>query len=87
LADLPQKIELSSSNAVGRVVASLIMLKEPDEFMDNKQKGFNTGKMLEELRPFEDRIGILYNIIRLMLVNDPNERLIISEVKALLLPY
>ena len=54
------------------------MLKEADEFMDSKQKGFNTGKMLEELRAFEDKIGILYNIVRLMLVNDPNERLIIS---------
>jgi hypothetical protein len=72
---------------VGRALASLIMLKEPDEFMDNKQKGFNTGKMLEELRAFEDKIGIIYNIIRLMLVSDPNERLMISEVKALLLPY
>jgi hypothetical protein len=50
----------------------LILLKEADEFMEGKQKAFNSGKMLEELRAFEDKIGILYNIIRLMLVNDPN---------------
>lgn len=58
-----------------------------DEFLDGKLKLFSDTKLLEELKPFEEQLGLLYNILRLMLADNLNDRLMISEVKALLLPY
>jgi hypothetical protein len=64
---LPQKNEVCCSVALGRIIASLIMLKDMDEFFDSKQRIFNDIKLLEELKKYEDEIGLLFNLLKLML--------------------
>lgn len=63
------------------------MLKDMDEYFDPKLRTFNDKKLLEELRPLEDEIGMLYNIVVLTLSSNADERMLVSEIKALMLPY
>ena len=39
------------------------------------------------MKPYEDEIGMLFNIVVLTLSSNIDERLLVSEIKALLLPY
>jgi hypothetical protein len=43
-----------------------------DEFVDAKLKLFSDSKLLEELKPFEEKLGMFYNILVLMMADNLN---------------